>query len=288
MTTPYLQRILAGLPPGADDWADHLLAYHDRFPGLSPAVLAEFRDERGNGPYDVLARHVAALAPRTVIDVGCGDGTALARLVEYLGDRCRYIGADVSERELDLARRRCPQAELLLADAVALPIETGSLDCAVSHLVLMLLSDQPGTLRETRRVLRPGAALVFVVDDPRDGEGPRQLILSDVVATLRARFPDFDPRATLNALLLDTERREAALRAAGFCGEIETTASRYVCPLTVESAWAFVRSTYFVALLDDALLAEIYSLVAARVESELRRDGDSRLSIGLTMVTARA
>jgi ubiquinone/menaquinone biosynthesis C-methylase UbiE len=56
------------------------------------------------------------------------------------------------------------------APAEKLPFEDDSFDAVVSTLVLCGVDDQPGALREARRVLRPGGRLLFIEhvrsDDP--------------------------------------------------------------------------------------------------------------------------
>ena len=59
---------------------------------------------------------------------------------------------------------------MLRAPAEDLPFEDDTFDVVVSTLVLCGVSDQPRSLREIRRVLRPGGELLFIehvrADDP--------------------------------------------------------------------------------------------------------------------------
>jgi tRNA (uracil-5-)-methyltransferase TRM9 len=95
------------------------------------------------------------------LDVGCGNG----RHVETLQQRAdRVLGVDVSRSLLDAARKRIPDAGLLLGDAARLPIATGSVDLAVYVATLHHLPSREAriaSLDELARVLDPaGEALV--------------------------------------------------------------------------------------------------------------------------------
>jgi len=106
---------------------------------------------------------LALLPPGSVVaDLGCGTGRAAALLAPYAG---RVIGVDNSPAMLKAARRRTADmtnVELRRGDLEALPIEPGSCDAALLLLGLTYVSDPPAVLRESLRVLRPGARVVIV------------------------------------------------------------------------------------------------------------------------------
>jgi ubiquinone/menaquinone biosynthesis C-methylase UbiE len=68
-------------------------------------------------------------------------------------------------------REHGSQAKVLRAPAEDLPFDDDSFDTVVSTLVLCGVDDQPRSLREIRRVLRPGGRLIFIEhvrsDDPK-------------------------------------------------------------------------------------------------------------------------
>ncbi len=99
-------------------------------------------------------RDVTRHFPRTarLLDIGCGS----AWLADHFDD---YTGLDGSPEAVAAAGRRGRQ--VLLGDAgAALPFEDASFDGVVAKDLLEHLDDPVGTVREIRRVLRPGG-LVF-------------------------------------------------------------------------------------------------------------------------------
>ena len=64
--------------------------------------------------HEHLDRLVASLGVHSVLDVGCGSGDALALLAR--SGTYELSGIDVSERALDLARRRVPSARVDVVD----------------------------------------------------------------------------------------------------------------------------------------------------------------------------
>lgn len=107
-----------------------------------------------------------------VLEIGAGTG---ANLGHYGDDLATLTLTEPSKPMIRrLERRRdelAPTAKVLRAPAEDLPFEDDSFDVAVCTLVLCGVEDQPRTLRELHRVLRPGGALIFMEhvrsDDPK-------------------------------------------------------------------------------------------------------------------------
>ncbi len=117
---------------------------------------------------------VAALRPRSVLEVGSGPGRLLEALAyDRVGED--LVGVDLSPYLLERARRRLGgyPVRLVHADGLALPADEGAFDVAVaSHYVGHL----PAPLRreavlELARVVRPGGHVVIV--DHRWHPSPR-------------------------------------------------------------------------------------------------------------------
>jgi len=136
---------------------------------------------------DVLLREVAArmldrlsyirLAPRRILDLGCGPGRARAPLLErYAG--AEWLGVDLAEpllrvarAEANAARRgfarwRATRSELIVADAARLPVADGSVELIFSSLMLNWHPSPHVVFPEWRRALAVDGLLMFSTFGP--------------------------------------------------------------------------------------------------------------------------
>lgn len=107
----------------------------------------------------------AGLTPRTVLDLGCGTGKLLAR-AGTVWPGAHLIGVDPADRMVELARARLPGADLTVGTAESLRLPDASADLAVSTTSFGHWTDPVAGLAETRRVLRPGGALLLAEHAP--------------------------------------------------------------------------------------------------------------------------
>ena len=102
-----------------------------------------------------------ALAPRcrgVVLEAGCGEGYGADLLAP--GAR-RVLALDYDAQAIGHVGRRYPRVAAARANLVALPLRDGVVDAVVSLQVVEHLWDQERFLRECRRVLAPGGALLL-------------------------------------------------------------------------------------------------------------------------------
>jgi SAM-dependent methyltransferase len=96
-----------------------------------------------------------------VVDIGSGAGTDLLLAGLDVGPQGRAIGVDMTEAMRDRARQGAAacglrQVDVCEGDATALPVDTESVDVAISNGVLNLVADKRSAIEEIRRVLKPG------------------------------------------------------------------------------------------------------------------------------------
>jgi SAM-dependent methyltransferase len=97
--------------------------------------------------------------PAVIIDVGCGDGSALA-VAARLNPEHRFAGVDWSSGALRQARAL--GLTVLRGDvAPGLPVADGAADVVIMSELIEHLVDPDGAVAEVRRVLRPGGSLLL-------------------------------------------------------------------------------------------------------------------------------
>jgi SAM-dependent methyltransferase len=106
---------------------------------------------------------VCALLPAgggTVLDVGCGSGVPVARLLSAAGHR--VTGVDISGVQVHRARQLVPAAAFVRADATAVEFPAASFDAVVSFyaLIHIPLAEQLPLLARIAGWLRPGGWFV--------------------------------------------------------------------------------------------------------------------------------
>ena len=102
----------------------------------------------------------------TVVDIGCGAGMDLLLAATAVGPTGRAIGVDMTEAMAERARAGAralgfDHVEVRLGDAMALPIESGTVDVVMSNGVLNLTPDKHVAFGEVFRVLKPGGEFLY-------------------------------------------------------------------------------------------------------------------------------
>lgn len=101
-----------------------------------------------------------AQAGRSALDVGCGPGT-VAAATRQAGFAA--VGVDSDEAMLRLAHRRYPGLGLVRGALPNLPFARGSFDVVTANFVVNHTPDPRASVREMRRVARPGGHVALTV-----------------------------------------------------------------------------------------------------------------------------
>jgi len=126
------------------------------------------------------------------LEIGCGEGTNLARLASA----GRTIGIDRYPAKARFAARAVPAAHVGAADAMALPFRDGTFASVFVRDLLHHLPDRPRAVAEAVRVLSPGGTLLVV--EP-NGANPLVALQGRLVAA-EAALRTFRPASVMDAL----------------------------------------------------------------------------------------
>jgi SAM-dependent methyltransferase len=125
------------------------------------------RDDAEDGQYGpwLADLHRRLPASAAVLDLGCGCGVPVARYLANVGHR--VTGVDISEVQIERARRLVPSGKFLRVDAIELQLPPASLDAVLClyALIHMPLAEQPRLIDRMTTWLRPGGWLLATAGD---------------------------------------------------------------------------------------------------------------------------
>lgn len=194
---------LSARQSGSPDWPAYLAKFHRERAGAIEEVLQRMQDQR-QSPYDWIAEAVPHRVS-LVADLASGSG-GVARALERTGRT--VVCVDASRSELSTAQRRRPDGVFVQGDALRLPLQTGSVEAAVSNVGFSVVRPRRVFAHETARILEPGGIVVATVPEFRITAPSDWLSTSVMFCALRTR-PQFPARRTPASL-------RAALQRAGF------------------------------------------------------------------------
>jgi 2-polyprenyl-3-methyl-5-hydroxy-6-metoxy-1,4-benzoquinol methylase len=118
------------------------------------------------GFHSTLDELFAQAAPRSILDVGCGEGVLTAEWAERIGDG-RIVGIDLDDPKLraEWEQRRRPNLEFRVEEATSLSFADDEFDLACAIEVLEHVPEPEATLAEMARVAS-GHLLVSVPREP--------------------------------------------------------------------------------------------------------------------------
>jgi SAM-dependent methyltransferase len=259
-----------------------LVEFHARHTGATSSALAHVPvrcgDSAFNDSYDLLVAQVPADA-RRVLDLACGDGYLLSRL---LGARAVEVtGVDMSAAELARADQNLQgRATLVRCRAQALPFSDKAFDVVTSHMALMLMDESRRVLSEIRRVLREAGRLAAVVGGPFPPsaafEAYRALVNPHIAAApgrVAIGDPQWRTAPAIDDLLRQAGFRDTSVRDVD--GELE---------LTPTHLWDWLMLMYDAHFLDPATRESIRGEFLTAMEAHVGATGGVRVPIRWMLV----
>lgn len=168
-------------------------------------VLAKM-NEHHKDLVDWAFTHVSVPRNAHALDVGCGGGANLARLLDACPDGTvtgvDYAPTSVAEsRKLNAAAIEAGRCTVVEGDVAALPFADSAFDFAMACETVYFWPDLDAGLAQVKRVLRPGAEFLTICemsdpDDPRFADA-RDFLTVYLPDDLRKRYVSagFDPVA---------------------------------------------------------------------------------------------
>jgi len=222
--------------------------------------------------HEWLVKHVEPKDGQRVLEIAAGPGDTGFMAAGQLGNG-RLVSTDLSQVMVESARKRGAElgienVDFRVLDAQAMDLEDESFDGIICRWGFMLRPDPAASLRECRRVLKPGGRLVFAVFT-----GPQENVFASIPARILTEAGHLAPapaawRPGILALG-DRERLQSLLDGVGF-------ASVSIEP--VDMAWTF-RNTdeYWTFLIDLTALGPLVRSLSDEARAAVRKSIDEKL-----------
>jgi ubiquinone/menaquinone biosynthesis C-methylase UbiE len=161
----------SAVPESRTPDASYESTYRAHLSGLQKKLSTDVAQQQAvGGHFDAVGKLERALLlqlglkpEHQLIDVGCGSGRLASQLASMPG--LRYLGTDVVPDMLDYARQTCKRDDwqFIPASGFRIPAADQSADfvCFFSVLTHLRHEDSYRYLRDAKRVLKPGGAIVF-------------------------------------------------------------------------------------------------------------------------------
>ncbi len=287
----FAEKIMTGTLPTDDDWTEHIIEAHKTAPSMTPHAFAAYRTKSNLSSYEILAKQLDVLnkPDAKVLDLACGDGYLAQFILPKLNDHGSYIGIDMSDAELAIAKKNYSDKRVSFAQAKAqsLPLQDKSTDAIVCHLAFMLMLPLEPVVTELSRILKGGGLLSAVIGNPKGAKGFFAEIQKLTFQFLDARYPKIKEAKSGDIRAYS----EGGLKSL-FTYELEfdpKTLTIEDFELVIETdptgVWRIMKDMYFIGILPvsekQALKKEMESFAATNLNAQ----GKAVFEFPMTMFT---
>lgn len=108
-------------------------------------------------------RLMTEIKGKKLLDLGCGDGIDL---YNFQAAGAKVSGVDISKEMVELAKKRLPKAELLVAHNEKIPFKDNAFDIVTSKYVFQTSKNLDPIYKQVQRVLKRKGIFCFVAVHP--------------------------------------------------------------------------------------------------------------------------
>ena len=242
-------------------------------PEWNSELYLKFEAERTRAAADLLS-HVRDLAPRTIVDLGCGPGNS-ALILQQRFPESSIVGVDRSNNMLIVARLRAPTAEFVLQDLEDWRPE-GAPDLVFANAALHFAKDHRALIVRLVHDLAPGG--VLAVQMPNNTHEASHALMR----MISADGPWMDrllPIAKTRTPIAPAEEYYRLL--APLCAEVEIWETTYIHPVSgperIVEWFEGAELRPFLAPLTAAEREEFLARYRAELEVSYERQPDGRV-----------
>ncbi len=133
-----------------------------------------------------------------ILDAGCGTGVIARILVD---NGFQVTGIDLSQKMVDIAKDRTPEAQFIVGDMTALDFDDASFDGIVSTYALFHVprTKHMSLFRDFHRILKKGGLILFSIGS-NETEGTDGVWLWDEFQSVQMFWSYYPPSKTVKLL----------------------------------------------------------------------------------------
>lgn len=239
-----------------------------------------------------MARRLAVKPGQRVLELACGTGIVTKEIVKGMPRDAAVVATDLNQAMIDVARPYVGDDARITyktADACTLPFGDGEFDAIACQYGVMFFPDKVKSMREARRVLKPGGRYVFNVWDSLEHNPLANVVHETVVAM----YPHPEkPPAFLGKTpyaWFDRGEIEKTVRAGGFTKVmIEMVGFPSQAPTAMDAATGFVQGTPVLGMLAEIGVKDPGPATRAAAEALAKKFGEKPCRATMRAVVVRA
>ena len=194
IVSAWTRQVENGQKPNSSDLQDHLTAIHQTNAGFTEALAWKCRDSNGKNSYELLADIIDQDHHSSVLDLACGSGVLLDLCNKRFDSGVSFVGIDISNAELKLARERLIHTDIVLHQSMAQGLDfiaDMSVDVILCHWALTLMDPVIPVLKTVKRILKHGGIFAAIVDGDREN-APGYLAIHNIIYThAQRKYPEY-------------------------------------------------------------------------------------------------
>ena len=183
-----------GIQPTKEALLRHLDEVHRKHPGFTELIASNCRDKYGNTSYDLLLNLLDKEKNLNVLDIACGSGYLLDLCFKRFGTRFKLTGIDMSNSELELAKKKLNNRNHNLHLGMAQDLsflDDNSFDAILCHWALTLMDPIVPVLKNIYKLLKSKGFFAAIIDGNKETVPEYRDIYNIIYKYVQKELPNY-------------------------------------------------------------------------------------------------
>lgn len=111
--------------------------------------------------YNILLEHIELENGMAILDIGCGTGVLLIKMIEKA--EIKGFGIDIEAAMINEAKQKCPEMNIQIAKCEQMPFGNQTFDVLTSCMAYHHFADKKGFAKEAARIIKDDG-LLYISD----------------------------------------------------------------------------------------------------------------------------